>query len=110
MFDCVLPTRNGRNGQLFTSQGAINIQNSRYLDDFSCVDEECNCHLCNDYTKAYLRHLFNINEMLGLRLASLHNITYYMLLMKTIREKINEGEFSKWSVNYLNKYSHDQRM
>jgi queuine tRNA-ribosyltransferase len=110
MFDCVLPTRNGRNGQLFTSQGVINIQNSRYLDDFSCVDEECNCHLCNDYTKAYLRHLFNINEMLGLRLASLHNITYYMLLMKTIREKINEGEFSKWSVNYLNKYSHDQRM
>jgi queuine tRNA-ribosyltransferase len=66
MFDCVLPTRNGRNGQLFTSQGVINIQNSRYLDDFSCVDEECNCHLCNDYTKAYLRHLFNINEMLGL--------------------------------------------
>ncbi len=110
MFDCVLPTRNGRNGQLFTSQGVINIQNSRYLDDFSCVDKECNCHLCNDYTKAYLRHLFNINEMLGLRLASMHNITYYMLLMETIRKKINEGEFSKWSVNYLNKYSHDQRM
>jgi len=110
MFDCVLPTRNGRNGQLFTSQGVINIQNSRYLDDFSCVDEECNCHLCNDYTKAYLRHLFNINEMLGLRLASLHNITYYMKLMETIQEKINKGEFSKWSVNYLNKYSHDQRM
>ena len=110
MFDCVLPTRNGRNGQLFTSKGVINIQNSRYLDDFSCVDEKCDCHLCNDYTKAYLRHLFNINEILGLRLASLHNITFYMKLMETIRGKINNGEFSKWSVNYLNKYSHDQRM
>ena len=104
MFDCVLPTRNGRNGQLFTSKGVINIQNSRYLDDFSCVDEKCDCPLCNDYTKAYLRHLFKINEMLGLKLASLHNITYYMKLMETIREKINKGEFSKWSVNYLNKY------
>ena len=110
MFDCVLPTRNGRNGQLFTSQGVINIENSRYLEDFNPVDEECNCQLCDNYTKAYLRHLFNINEMLGLRLASMHNITYYMKLMETIRAKINEGEFSKWAVNYLNIYSHDQRM
>ena len=110
MFDCVLPTRNGRNGQLFTSQGVINIENSRYLEDFNPVDEECNCQLCDNYTKAYLRHLFNINEMLGLRLASMHNITYYMKLMETIRVKINEGEFSKWAVNYLNIYSHDQRM
>ena len=110
MFDCVLPTRNGRNGQLFTSQGVINIENSRYLEDFNPVDEECNCQLCDNYTKAYLRHLFNINDMVGLRLAAMHNITYYMKLMETIRAKINEGEFSKWAVNYLNIYSHDQRM
>ena len=110
MFDCVLPTRNGRNGQLFTSQGVINIENSRFKDDFNSVDKECKCTLCNNYTRSYLRHLFNINEMLGLRLASLHNITFYMNLMQKIRIIINENRFDNWSKSFLNQFSNDPRM
>ena len=110
MFDCVLPTRNGRNGQLFTSEGVINIENARYINDFNSVDKECKCTLCNNYTRSYLRHLFNINEMLGLRLASIHNITFYMKLMKKIRDKINENRFHNWSKQFLYQYSNDTRM
>tara|TARA_B110000438_G_C15817798_1_gene652763 strand:+ start:3420 stop:4553 length:1134 start_codon:yes stop_codon:yes gene_type:complete len=110
MFDCVLPTRNGRNGQLFTSEGIINIENSRFKDDFNSVDKDCKCTLCNNYTRSYLRHLFNINEMLGLRLSSLHNITFYMNLMQKIRIMINENRFDNWSKSFLNQYSNDPRM
>ena len=110
MFDCVLPTRNGRNGQLFTSEGVINIENARYINDFNSVDKECKCTLCKNYTRSYLRHLFNINEMLGLRLASIHNITFYMKLMKKIRDKINENRFHNWSKQFLYQYSNDTRM
>ena len=110
MFDCVLPTRNGRNGQLFTSEGVINIENARYINDFNSVDKECKCTLCNNYTKSYLRHLFNINEMLGLRLASMHNITFYMNLMQEIRNEINNNRFDEWSKQFLNQHSNDQRM
>ena len=110
MFDCVLPTRNGRNGQLFTSEGVINIENARYINDFNSVDKGCKCTLCNNYTRSYLRHLFNINEMLGLRLASIHNITFYMKLMKKIRDKINENRFHNWSKQFLYQHSNDTRM
>ena len=110
MLDCVLPTRNGRNGQLFTSEGVINIENARYTSDFNSVDKECKCSLCNNYTRSYLRHLFNINEMLGLRLASIHNITFYMNLMQKIRNIINENRFDNWSKSFLNQYSNDPRM
>ena len=110
MFDCVLPTRNGRNGQLFTSEGVINIENARYINDFNSVDKECKCTLCKNYTRSYLRHLFNINEMLGLRLASIHNITFYMKLMKKIRDKINENRFHNWSKQFLYQHSNDTRM
>ena len=110
MFDCVLPTRNGRNGQLFTSEGVINIENARYVNDFNSVDKECKCTLCKNYTRSYLRHLFNINEMLGLRLASIHNITFYMKLMKKIRDKINENRFHNWSKQFLYQHSNDTRM
>ena len=110
MFDCVLPTRNGRNGQLFTSEGVINIENARFTNDYNSVDKECKCTLCNNYTRSYLRHLFNINEMLGLRLASIHNITFYMNLMQKIRNIINENRFDNWSKSFLNQYSNDPRM
>jgi queuine tRNA-ribosyltransferase len=110
MFDCVLPTRNGRNGQLFTSEGVMNIENARYINDFNSVDKECKCTLCKNYTRSYLRHLFNINEMLGLRLASIHNITFYMNLMKKIRDNINENRFHNWSKQFLNQHSNDPRM
>lgn len=102
MFDCVLPTRNGRNGQLFTSRGIVNIDKSKYRDDFSAIDEHCPCYLCQNFTRAYLRHLFNIKEVLGLRLATIHNLTYYMRLMQTMRDKIAGGDFGPWSKSFLN--------
>ncbi len=101
MFDCVLPTRNARNGQLFTSNGIVNITNHKHREEFFPVDENCRCDLCQNYTRAYLRHLMNVNEILGHRLASLHNLAYYMDLMKTIRCEINAGSFDKWSHHYL---------
>lgn len=101
MFDCVLPTRNARNGQLFTSNGIVNITNSKHKEEFIPVDENCNCNLCRNYTRAYIRHLMNVNEIFGHRLASLHNLTYYMDLMKTIRAEIKEGTFDNWSNKYL---------
>lgn len=101
MFDCVLPTRNARNGQLFTSQGIVNIGNNHHKEAFETLDPECHCYTCQNFTRAYLRHLFNIKEVLGLRLATIHNLTYYMHLMKTIRQKIESGEFVTWSKAFL---------
>lgn len=101
MFDCVLPTRNARNGQLFTSSGLVNIGNSNHKNDYSKIDKNCSCYLCSNFTRAYLRHLFNIKEILGLRLASIHNLFYYFDLMKTVRNKINSGDFEKWANSYL---------
>ncbi len=101
MFDCVLPTRNARNGQLFTSNGIVNITNHKHREEFIPVDENCSCDLCQNYTRAYLRHLMNVNEIFGHRLASLHNLTYYMDLMKTIRCEIKAGSFDGWSHDYL---------
>jgi len=104
MFDCVIPTRNARNGQLFTHNGKINIRNKKYKFDFSPIDENCECETCRNFTRAYIRHLFNIKEVLGLRLATIHNLHYYLNLMELIREHIQKGDFSKWSKNYLNNY------
>ena len=101
MFDCVLPTRNARNGQLFTSRGIVNIGNETYKDKFATLDPDCLCYTCRNFSRAYLRHLFNIKEVLGLRLATIHNLSYYMNLMDTIREEIDSGTFSEWSKNYL---------
>ena len=101
MFDCVLPTRNARNGQLFTSHGIVNIRNEKHKEDFSTVDEKCGCNLCKNHTRAYLRHLMNVNEILGHRLATMHNLTYYMDLMENMRSEIAAGTFDEWSHNYL---------
>jgi queuine tRNA-ribosyltransferase len=103
MFDCVMPTRNARNGQLFTSFGKLNIRNEKYKTDFNPVDDNCKCSTCQNYTRAYLRHLFNIKEVLGLRLATIHNLYYYLNLMEEIRQHITVGDFGEWSRNYLNK-------
>ena len=105
MFDCVLPTRNARNGQMFTSKGIINIENNRYKDEFGTLDPECNCYTCQNFSCAYLRHLFNIKEVLGMRLATIHNLTYYMTLMEKIRSTICAGDFISWSKNYLGEMS-----
>jgi len=102
MFDCVMPTRNARNGQFFTNQGKINIRNKKYKSDFNPIDDECSCETCLNFTRAYVRHLFKINETFGLRLASIHNLHHYMNLMQTMREQINIGDFDTWSRTFLN--------
>lgn len=101
MFDCVMPTRNGRNGHIFTSNGVINIKNEKYKHDFSLVDESSSHPWGAKFSKSYVRHLFNINEILGLRIASTLNLAYYLNLMKDAREKISEGSFNTWSNSLL---------
>jgi queuine tRNA-ribosyltransferase len=96
MFDCVMPTRNGRNAMLFTTQGVINIDNKKWEFDFSPIDEGVDCELSHYYTKAYLRHLMKAGEILGLTIASIHNLAFYLWLVKEARKKISEGSFDSW--------------
>lgn len=96
MFDCVMPTRNGRNGMLFTSQGVINIKNKKWATDFSPIDEGIDCPTSNFYSKAYLRHLFVANELLGLQIASIQNLAFYLHLVTEARKHILEGDFTSW--------------
>lgn len=93
LFDCVLPTRNARNGQAFTRRGTVNLRLERHAEDFSPLDPECACETCTTYTRAYLRHLLKTGEMLGARLLSLHNIHYYLELVDTLRDAIRGGSF-----------------
>ena len=102
MFDCVVPTRNGRNGHIFTSQGVINIKNEKYKKNFSPIDPNSSHAWGRIFSKSYIRHLFNINEILGLRIASTLNLSYYHDLMATIREKIRNGDFDSWAKTWLN--------
>lgn len=101
MFDCVMPTRNGRNGMLFTTEGVVNIKNKRWADDFSPIDAGLHGGFSNIYTKAYLRHLFAASEILGLQLASLQNLSFYLQLVKEARQHIIDGDFGKWRKNML---------
>jgi queuine tRNA-ribosyltransferase len=96
MFDCVMPTRNGRNGMLFTSEGIINIKNNKWKDDFSPIDNDAITYVDTYYSKAYLRHLFVAQERLAAQIASIHNLGFYLWLVKQAREKISEGSFSEW--------------
>lgn len=96
MFDCVMPTRNGRNGMLFTSQGIINIRNQKWKDDFSPIDPDRHCFVDTAYTKAYLRHLTVAGEMMAAQIASLHNISFYLWLVGEARNRIIDGTFSQW--------------
>ena len=98
MFDCVLPTRNARNGFLFTSEGRVVIKNARYRTDERPVDPACSCYTCQHHSRAYLRHLFMAGEILGLHLNTLHNVTYYLHFMTQIRQAIREGTLSQMSV------------
>ena len=102
MFDCVLPTRNARNGQLITSTGAINIRNAKYKNDDSPIDENSDSKVCKNYSKAYLHHLDKTNEMLGSMLASYHNIYYYHELMKQIRQSIDDDIFVNFAKDFYN--------
>lgn len=98
MFDCVMPTRNGRNGMLFTTKGIINIRNKKWATDFSVIDDGIDCPTSNYYSKAYVRHLMIANEILALQIASIHNLAFYLWLVKQAREKIIDGSFSSWKI------------
>ncbi|MBR5473276.1 MAG: tRNA-guanine transglycosylase, partial [Clostridia bacterium] len=101
LFDCVMPSRNARHGHLFTSKGIVNIHNAKYTLDTSPLDEDCDCPVCRNFTKAYLRHLFAANEMLGMRLAVIHNLYFYNHLMETIRHQLDKGTFEEWKQQTL---------
>ena len=106
MFDCVMPTRNARNGMLFTSQGTINIKNKKWEDDFSPIDPEGTTYVDSYYTRAYLKHLFSVNEMLGKQIATMHNLGFYLWLVRQARKHILAGDFSTWKnrmVQQMNK-------
>lgn len=96
MFDCVLPTRNARNGGFFTDQGLLNIRNSEYKMDEKPVDPNCSCECCQNYSRAYLRHLFQLKEILGLRLATMHNLYYYHRTLSEIRGALDQGKFEEY--------------
>jgi queuine tRNA-ribosyltransferase len=91
LFDCVMPTRNARNGFLYTHEGILRIRNARYRDDTAPLDAECGCYTCRNYSRAYLKHLQKCNEILGARLATIHNLHYYQDLMRGLRAAIMEG-------------------
>ena len=103
MFDCVLPTRNARNGMLFTTDGTINIKNKKWENDYSVIDDNGYCFVDNEYSKAYLRHLFTINEMLGKQIATLHNLSFYLWLVRESRKQILEGSFGLWKEKMVRK-------
>ncbi|HRV55694.1 MAG TPA: tRNA guanosine(34) transglycosylase Tgt [Mangrovimonas sp.] len=101
MFDCVMPTRNARNGMLFTAYGAINIKNEKWKDDFSPIDDMGITFVDTDYSKAYLRHLFSVNELLGKQIATIHNLGFYLWLVREARKHILAGDFLVWKNNMV---------
>ncbi len=103
MFDCVVPTRNGRNGAVYTNEGKIIIRNGEYSRDLRPLSESCDCSVCKNYSRSYIRHLFNTEEILGLRLTSLHNLYFYVNLLKRIRQAIKEGRFGEFKKEFLGK-------
>jgi len=107
LFDCVIPTRNGRNGTVYTWRGKQVIKNATYREDFKPIDEGCNCYACRNFTRAYIRHLFQAGEVLALRLASLHNVHFYMELVAEARKAILEGRFAQWKQRFFQNYFAD---
>jgi queuine tRNA-ribosyltransferase len=101
MFDCVLPTRNARNGQALTSRGAVNLRLERHARDFTPLDPDCACETCTGYSRAYLRHLLKTGEILGARLVSLHNVHYYLSLVRGLREAIRNRSFERARAEFL---------
>ena len=104
MFDCVLPTRIARHGNAFTRNGKLNIKNARFKEDFTPIEEDCDCYACKNYTRAYIRHLITAQETFGARLLSIHNIRFLIKMTEEIREAIDKGNFDEYSKNFLDKY------
>jgi queuine tRNA-ribosyltransferase len=106
LFDCVAPTRNGRNGSAYTPDGPVNIRNAAFRDDGGPLDGSCDCETCTTYSRGYLRHLFMAEELLGLRLLSLHNVRFLIRLAAEMRDRIRRGDFSRWADAWRRRYSH----
>ncbi|HWV13739.1 MAG TPA: tRNA guanosine(34) transglycosylase Tgt, partial [Sphingobium sp.] len=104
MFDCVLPTRSGRNGQAFTWAGPLNIRNARFAEDLSPLDPRCTCPVCATWSRAYLHHLVKAGEMLGAMLMTQHNIHFYQSLMQAIRDNIGQGRFAAFAADFRRDY------
>ena len=104
MFDCVLPTRLARHGNAFTRNGKINLKNAKYKEDFTPIEDNCDCYTCKNYTKAYVKHLINCEESLGGTLLSIHNIRFLIKLTEEIREAIKEDRFKEYKENFINNY------
>lgn len=104
MFDCVAPTRIGRNGGLYTKNGRINITNAQFVNDFTPIEEGCDCYTCKNYTRAYVSHLFRAKEMLAATLASIHNVRFIVRLVENMRKAILEGDFEEFKNSFLDKY------
>ncbi len=105
MFDCVMPTRNARNGYFFTSRGVLKIRNARYTTDTRPIDEDCGCYTCQNYSRAYLKHLDRCREMLGPHLATVHNLYFYQRLMAGLRDAIDNGTLSEYAGDFLKTYN-----
>lgn len=109
MFDCVMPTRNARNGHLFTSEGVVKIRNSQYRNDSRPLDPNCSCSTCQNYTRAYLHHLYRAQEILSARLNSLHNLHYYQNLMQNLRDAIEQGKLDDFAEGFYQRTNLDKR-
>lgn len=107
MCDCVLPTRIARNGTALTSKGKLVVKNAKYKDDFSPLDENCNCYACKNHTRAYIRHLLNVDEILGARLLSIHNLRFLIKLMENIRKSIEEDRYLEFKDEFYRNYGYD---
>jgi queuine tRNA-ribosyltransferase len=109
MFDCVMPTRNARNGHLFTSQGVVKIRNAQYRNDTSPLDSECDCYTCQNFTRGYLHHLEKCGEMLGAQLNTIHNLRYYQKLMQGLRDAIEQGSLDDFVAEFYKKTGYSQQ-
>ena len=104
MFDCVMPTRNGRNGMVFTADGPFSIRNAEYKEDAGPIDAECRCWVCQTFSRAYIRHLYKAGEILALRLNSYHNLHFYLDLMRRMRQAIERSSFESFRREFLSRY------
>ncbi len=107
MFDCTVPTRYGRNGSVFTPRGRMTVRNAAFKDDHRPIDDACGCYACRHFTRAYIRHLFNTGEILGHRLATIHNLYFYLTMMKDVRQAIEEGQYEAFQKEFLKAFRSD---
>ncbi|MEI6846827.1 MAG: tRNA guanosine(34) transglycosylase Tgt [Chlorobiaceae bacterium] len=106
LFDCVIPTREGRNGRVYTRHGKLNLRSAIYAADFTSIDEEFDNSVCRNYSRAYIRHLLNVGEILGLKLCTMQNISFFMWLTATARTQIQRGSFTEWKQDFLQRFNH----